>query len=159
MRAAVFKEKGILKVEDISDPIVGPRDVLLKVTHCAICGSDLHHYSHGMLRPGAILGHEHSGTVADKGTDVDAFQIGERVVRSGGKINPWHDVVVRNYYRAQVMRPASQGHTHDGVRRGSAVPRPACPLGDDGRRSGTRAVQAVPPAGQDRGGREGARLR
>jgi threonine dehydrogenase-like Zn-dependent dehydrogenase len=92
MRAAIFKERGILKVEDVPDPIVGPRDVLLKVTHCAICGSDLHRYSHGMLRPGAILGHEYSGTVADKGTEVDAFQIGERVVRSGGKINPWKDV-------------------------------------------------------------------
>ena len=92
MRAAVFKGKGILKVEDIPDPIVGPRDVLLKVTHCAICGSDLHRYSHGMLRPGAILGHEFSGIVVDKGAEVDSFQIGERVARSGGKINPWHDV-------------------------------------------------------------------
>lgn len=92
MRAAVYKEKGILKVEDIPDPLVGPRDVLLRVTHCAICGSDLHRYSHGMLRPGAIIGHEYSGIVADKGGEVDAFQIGERVVRSGGKINPWHDV-------------------------------------------------------------------
>jgi threonine dehydrogenase-like Zn-dependent dehydrogenase len=92
MRAAVYKEKGILKVEDIPDPLVGPRDVLLKVTHCAICGSDLHRYSHGMLRPGAIIGHEYSGIVADKGVEVDAFQIGERVVRSGGKTNPWKDV-------------------------------------------------------------------
>ena len=92
MRAAVFKEKGVLKVEDVSDPVVGPRDVLLKVTHCAICGSDLHRYSHGMLRPGAIIGHEYSGRVVDKGTEVHSFRMGDRVARSGGKINPWKDV-------------------------------------------------------------------
>jgi threonine dehydrogenase-like Zn-dependent dehydrogenase len=91
VRAAVYKEKGVLSVEDVPDPIVGPRDVLLKVTHCAICGSDLHRYGHGMVRPGAILGHEYSGTVADKGAEVDAFRIGERVVRSGGVSNPWGD--------------------------------------------------------------------
>jgi threonine dehydrogenase-like Zn-dependent dehydrogenase len=92
MRAAVFKERGVLNVEDVPDPIVGPRDVLLKVSHCAICGSDLHRYGHGMVRAGAILGHEYSGTVADTGAEVDAFRIGDRVVRSGGKSNPWQDV-------------------------------------------------------------------
>lgn len=91
MRAAVYKEKGVLKVEDVPEPIVGPRDVLLKVTHCAICGSDLHRYIHGMLRPGAIMGHEYSGTVADKGAEVSEFGIGERVVRAGGKRSPWTD--------------------------------------------------------------------
>lgn len=91
MRAAVYKEKGVLTVEDVPDPIVGPRDVLLKVSHCAICGSDLHRYVHGMLRPGAIMGHEYSGTVAEKGADVSEFRIGERVVRSGGKRSPWTD--------------------------------------------------------------------
>jgi (R,R)-butanediol dehydrogenase/meso-butanediol dehydrogenase/diacetyl reductase len=92
MRAAVFKEKGVLEVEDVPDPIVGPRDVLLQVTYCAICGSDLHRYAHGMLRPGAIMGHEYSGRIVDKGAEVHWFQIGDRVARSGGKINPWKDV-------------------------------------------------------------------
>jgi threonine dehydrogenase-like Zn-dependent dehydrogenase len=92
MRAAIFKEKGVLKVEDVPDPMVGPRDALLRVTHCAICGSDLHRYSFGMLRPGAIMGHEYSGIIVDKGAKVDEFKIGDRVVRSGGKSNPWKDV-------------------------------------------------------------------
>lgn len=92
MRAAVFKEKGILKVEDVPEPVVGSRDILMKVTHCAICGSDLHRYLHGMLRPGAIMGHEYSGIIVDKGAEVREFQVGDRVARSGGKINPWKDV-------------------------------------------------------------------
>jgi len=92
MRAAVFKAKGVLEVEDVPDPVVGPRDVLLKISHCAICGSDLHRYSHGMLRPGAIMGHEYAGRVVDMGAEVQHFRIGDRVTRSGGKINPWKDV-------------------------------------------------------------------
>ncbi len=91
MRAAVYKEKGLLVVEEVPDPVVGPRDVLLKVSHCAICGSDLHRYSYGMLRPGAIMGHEYAGTVVARGAEVDSFQIGDRVVRAGGKIHPWRD--------------------------------------------------------------------
>lgn len=66
MKAGVYKEKGLLKVEEVPDPVPGPRDVLLKITHCAVCGSDLHRYSHGMNRPGTIMGHEFSGTIAAK---------------------------------------------------------------------------------------------
>lgn len=96
MKAAVFKEKGVLKVEDVPEPEIGPRDVLLQVTHCAICGSDLHRYMYGMLKPGVIMGHEFSGKIVDKGKEVQAFQIGDRVTRgvtrSSGKINPAKDV-------------------------------------------------------------------
>jgi len=44
-----------------------------------------------MLRPGAIMGHEYSGTVADTGAEVSEFRLGERVVRSGGRRGPWTD--------------------------------------------------------------------
>ena len=55
MKAAVFKEKGLLELEDVPEPEIGPRDVLLQITHCAICGSDLHRYMYGMLNPDVIL--------------------------------------------------------------------------------------------------------
>jgi len=92
MKAGVYKEKGLLKVEEVPDPVPGPRDVVLKITHCAVCGSDLHRYSHGMNRPGTIMGHEFSGTVAAKGDEVDKFEIGDRVTRWGGKVIPGKDV-------------------------------------------------------------------
>jgi threonine dehydrogenase-like Zn-dependent dehydrogenase len=92
MLAAVFKEKGVLKVEEVPDPHVGAYEVLVKISHCAICGSDLHRVSHGMLRPGAIIGHEYAGTVIGKGAEVQAFEVGERVTRAGGKIHPWQDL-------------------------------------------------------------------
>ncbi len=91
MLAAIFKEKGVLKIEEVPDPSVGPHDVLVKISHCAICGSDLHRVSHGMLRPGGILGHEYAGAVLDTGADVETFQVGDRVTRAGGKIHPWQD--------------------------------------------------------------------
>jgi len=81
MKAAVFKEKGVLKVEDVPDPQPAPHEVLLKIKYCAICGSDLHRYLHGMLVPGTILGHEYTGEVVAKGDDVDSFEIGDRVAR------------------------------------------------------------------------------
>ena len=92
MKAAVFKEKGVLSIEDVPDPDIGPHDVLVQTTHCAVCGSDLHRYLYGMLAPGAIMGHEYSGKIVNKGREVQAFQIGDRVTRSGGKIVPGKDV-------------------------------------------------------------------
>lgn len=81
MKAGVFKEKGVLAVEDVPEPEIGPQDVLLQITHCAICGSDLHRYMYGMLKPGVIMGHEYSGKIVDKGKEVQTFQIGDRVTR------------------------------------------------------------------------------
>ena len=43
MRAAVLKALGKpLEVETLPDPAPGPRDVIVKVGRCGICGSDLH---------------------------------------------------------------------------------------------------------------------
>lgn len=92
MKAAVFKEKGVFEVEDVPDPEMGARDILVKVSHCAICGSDLHRYAYGMLKKGAVIGHEYTGTVVDRGADVTSFEIGDRVTRSSGKPNPPKEV-------------------------------------------------------------------
>ena len=92
MKAAIFKEKEVLRVEEVPEPQAGPRDVLLKITHCAICGSDLHRYQHAMMSPGTIMGHEYSGVVADKGAEVSEFAIGDRATRSGGPPHPVRDV-------------------------------------------------------------------
>ena len=96
MKAGVFKEKGVLVVEDVPEPEIGPQDVLLQITHCAICGSDIHRYIYGMLNPGVIMGHEYSGKIVDKGKEVQTFQIGDRVTcgvtRPAGETSPVKDV-------------------------------------------------------------------
>lgn len=72
MRAAVFKEVGKpLVVEAFDDPKPGPRDLILKVRACGICGSDLHMSEAGTMMPlpsGAVMGHEFSGEVVAIGS-------------------------------------------------------------------------------------------
>ncbi|MBI5968487.1 MAG: zinc-binding dehydrogenase [Deltaproteobacteria bacterium] len=88
MKAAVFKEENILVVEDVPDPKPGDDEIIMKVSYCAICGSDLHRYAYGMMNPGTIMGHEFSGEVVDLGKNVKGFKVGDRVTRCGGKISP-----------------------------------------------------------------------
>ena len=79
MRAAVYQGKRNLVVEDCPVPELGPHDVLLEVSHCGICGTDLHMVLEGMARPGAIGGHEFSGRIAALGPEVEGWQLGEAV--------------------------------------------------------------------------------
>ena len=61
----------------------GEGEVRLAVAYCGICGTDLH-IAHGAMdhrvRAPQVIGHEMSGTVAELGTGVDGFQIGDAVV-------------------------------------------------------------------------------
>ncbi len=74
MRAAVFKEIGRpLMVETLETPTPGPRDLILKVRACGICGSDLHMSEAGTMMPlpsGAVMGHEFSGEVVAIGSAI-----------------------------------------------------------------------------------------
>ncbi len=82
MPAAVFQGIRDVTVQDLPTPAVGPRDVLLEVSHCGICGSDLHFVVHwpGAGKPGSVEGHEFSGTVVAVGSDVTEWKVGDRVV-------------------------------------------------------------------------------
>jgi len=84
MRALVWHGKEDIRCDTVSDPqIEDPRDAIVKVTSCAICGSDLHLFHNfipGML-PGDIMGHETMGEVVEVGSGVNgALKGGERVV-------------------------------------------------------------------------------
>jgi threonine dehydrogenase-like Zn-dependent dehydrogenase len=92
MKAAVFKAKNLLVVEDVPDPKPKDDEILMKVSYCAICGSDLHRYCYGMMTPGTIMGHEYSGVVVEVGKNVKGPKVGDRVTRSGGKITPGRDL-------------------------------------------------------------------
>jgi threonine dehydrogenase-like Zn-dependent dehydrogenase len=80
MRAAVYHERGRLGVEQRPVPELGPTDVLLRVSHCGVCGTDLHFVMDGWGRPGSIGGHEYSGTVAAMGEAVRGWSLGEAAV-------------------------------------------------------------------------------
>ena len=80
MRAAVYHGQNELEIEDVPVPEVGPGDVLLSVSHCGICGSDLHFVLEGWGRPGSIEGHEWSGRVVAVGSGVTRWAVGDEVV-------------------------------------------------------------------------------
>jgi len=80
MRAAVYHQPGELSLEQREVPDLGPKDVLLEVSHCGICGSDVHFVLEGWGRPGSIEGHEYSGHVVAIGPDVTRWKVGDTVV-------------------------------------------------------------------------------
>jgi (R,R)-butanediol dehydrogenase/meso-butanediol dehydrogenase/diacetyl reductase len=88
MRAAVYKGKHKLEIEDIAVPEVGPKDVLIDVAYCAICGTDVHGVLYDVVPLGTVLGHEYSGTIVEVGSDVSKWKVGDRVVGGGGDPPP-----------------------------------------------------------------------
>lgn len=80
MKAAVITSPGVVVVEDVPDPIPGPRDVVLEVAACGICGTDLH-ILQGEFAPSLpiVPGHEFSGTVVAVGREVTKVRVGDRV--------------------------------------------------------------------------------
>ena len=81
--------KGNLELRDVPVPDIGDEDVLMKVTYCGICGSDLHIESGVFPCPTPIIpGHEYTGIVAKSGKNVDQFKEGERISFRRG-FNPW----------------------------------------------------------------------
>jgi 2-desacetyl-2-hydroxyethyl bacteriochlorophyllide A dehydrogenase len=70
VKAAVIDEQHHLDVVDVADPTPGPRDLILDVRACGICGSDLKLVD--ALPAGLVMGHEFCGVVAAAGTEVAA---------------------------------------------------------------------------------------
>lgn len=83
MRAVVYEGPGrpfVLK--DLPEPEPGAGEVILKVSRCGVCGSDLHMTSgHGgmTLPAGRVLGHEYAGEVVALGKGVEHLKVGDLV--------------------------------------------------------------------------------
>lgn len=84
MRALVWHGKEDIRCDQVTDPrIEESRDAIIKVTACAICGSDLHlfHNLIPAMLPGDIMGHETMGEVVEVGSGLNgALRVGERIV-------------------------------------------------------------------------------
>ena len=81
MAAAVYQSPGVVTVEERTVPRPGPDQIVVRVHACGICGSDIHQLRDGWgFTPGAVAGHEWSGTIAAVGDDVAEWSVGELVV-------------------------------------------------------------------------------
>jgi len=81
VKAVVVHAAGDVRVEEVPEPTYGPKDVVVRVGACGICGTDIHIID-GEFPPTIypiIIGHEFGGTVTDVGTDVVGVTVGDRV--------------------------------------------------------------------------------
>jgi len=81
MRAAVYHGPRDVRVEDVPEPeLESPTDAVVRVTHTAVCGSDLWFYRGESDRdPGSAVGHEPMGIVEAVGDEVRSVEPGDRV--------------------------------------------------------------------------------
>jgi len=83
MRALRWHGKHDIRCDTVPDPVIEEgRDAIIKVSTCAICGSDLHLFDGFMptMESGDIMGHEFMGEVVEVGKDNKALRVGDRVV-------------------------------------------------------------------------------
>jgi threonine dehydrogenase-like Zn-dependent dehydrogenase len=83
MKALCWHGTGDVRVDTVPDPIIqDPRDVVIKITSTAICGSDLHLFNgfQPTMEKGDQLGHENMGEVVEVGSGISTLKVGDRVV-------------------------------------------------------------------------------
>jgi L-iditol 2-dehydrogenase len=80
MRAGVYRDKGVVRVEEVPVPEVCAGEVLIKVAACGVCGTDIKKIFQRYVEPPQILGHELAGTVVATGPGVTKFKPGDRVM-------------------------------------------------------------------------------
>ena len=83
MKALVYHGRGDIRCDTVPDPkIEDGRDAIIKVTACAICGSDLHLMGGFVpeMKSGDVLGHECMGEVVEVGRENKRLKVGDRVV-------------------------------------------------------------------------------
>jgi L-iditol 2-dehydrogenase len=77
----VFHEPQDMRITEIDPAAVGPGDVLVRVRHAGICGTDLRIYRGTKRVAGPrVIGHEFAGTLAEVGSEVSDLDVGDRVV-------------------------------------------------------------------------------
>ena len=92
MRALVKEAAGPgMTLRDVPKPACGPDDVLIRVHHAGVCGTDLHiwewdAWASARLKPPLTIGHEFAGEVAELGRDAQAaglLAVGDLVTAEG----------------------------------------------------------------------------
>lgn len=99
MKAAVYQGKQRFLVKEIPTPTPGPNQLLVKIDYCGVCGTDVHAFMFDIALPGAVLGHEFSGTIAAVGADVTGWKAGDKVIGGGGEPPPGQEAATRAHPR------------------------------------------------------------
>lgn len=82
MKAAVIREYGKIRLEEVPKPVLLPGNVMVRVKYASICGSDQHIFKgefHPRTKLPMIPGHEFAGVIDAVGSDVKKFVAGQKV--------------------------------------------------------------------------------
>lgn len=82
-RAAYYEGNRSIRLGDAAPVEPGPHEAQLKISHCGICGTDLHIFHGAMdkrVKMPLVMGHEMSATVHRLGSRVDDYIVGDSVV-------------------------------------------------------------------------------
>lgn len=102
MKAAYYHGKKTVKTGESVPRKPGPDEVRIDVAYCGVCGTDLHIFKGGMDRRVSmpqVIGHEMSGEIAEVGSKVKGWSVGDRVV-------------VRPLHPCGVCPACKAGHSH-----------------------------------------------
>lgn len=80
MKAQVFRGVNQLSYEEVPVPAIAADEVLVQVQVVGLCQSDIKKIRYPLYEPPRIFGHETAGTIAAVGTEVQKWQVGQRVV-------------------------------------------------------------------------------
>ena len=58
MKAAVYHAPDDLRYEELDDPRAGPGEIVVRMTRCGLCGTDLGKIRYGTVPAGTVLGHQ-----------------------------------------------------------------------------------------------------
>lgn len=89
MKAAIMNKPGDITLEELDIPEIKTDEVLVKIKHVGLCGSDLHYYQEGrigdfVVEDPIILGHESAGEIVKVGRDVTKLEKGDLVALEPG---------------------------------------------------------------------------
>jgi (R,R)-butanediol dehydrogenase / meso-butanediol dehydrogenase / diacetyl reductase len=127
MKLLTIHGSGDVRLDDYRRPEAGPRDVVVRMKACGICGSDLSYIKMGGIpTPGTktALGHEGAGEVLQVGREVEGVKVGQPVIvnpmmtpsniGSGGPEGAFtEELLVREARLGDSILPIPEGITYD----------------------------------------------
>ena len=105
MRVAMYYSNSDIRVQEMPKPRIGPGELLMKVKACGVCGGDVMEWYRAGKAP-LVLGHEAAGEIAEVGTGVKQYRVGDRIVARRSHARPPCGATVRQPNRQAPQLPS-----------------------------------------------------
>lgn len=123
MKAARLLSPKHIEIQELPEPVLGSRDVLVSVSYAGICGTDYSIYTgnssfvkNGLVHFPLTLGHEWSGVVRKTGSEVVKLKPGDRVIGDTGvSCGTCYECLNGTYLQCKDMRAVGTVNAIDGA--------------------------------------------